>query len=138
MPSEGENSGDLALSDRAGARGFALVEALVAGALLGWILLVGLDFLVLEKRAEERLAAHRQAMRAVESTVELIRSGRLVPEDGPVDLGDLASTNGIQLHMEVATEGAMSDLLRVRVEAHYQVHGEPSSRDLETLVWRPY
>ena len=138
MSGEGEISGGLATADKASTRGLALVEALVASALLGWILLVGLDFLVIERRAEERLVAHRQAMRAVESVVELIRSGMIYPEEGPIDLGDLAATNGIQLNLEVEEEGAMSDLLRIRVEARYQVRGVVMSRDLETLVWRPY
>ncbi len=137
MTRKGETSRELALSIRASGRGFALLEALVAGALLGWILLVGLDFLVIERRAEERLVAHRQAMRALETAMEGIRVGLIDPVEGPIDLEGLVSSFEVQLRMEVEEEAAMSDLLRVRIEAIYQVRGEVLSRDLETLVWHP-
>ena len=134
---KGETAAEPVLPPGAPSPGFALLEALVAGALIGWILLVGLDFLILEKRAEKRLVAHRQAMRAIETAVEGVRSGLIIPREGTVDLGLLLFTAEIELRMEIEEEAAMNDLLHIRVEARYQVGSQMFSRDLETLVWQP-
>ena len=138
MRSRGEARSESLLWRGQGTRGFSLVEALVSAALLGWILLIGLQFLVLERQTEERLAAHRQAMRSLETAVEAIRIGWVDLEEGPFSLEGLAASSfGVRLNLEIEEEQAMSDLLHVRVVATYTVRRETFRRDLETLVWRP-
>ncbi len=136
MLGEGEITGERAFSNRADRGGFALVEALVASALIGWILLAGLDFLVLEKRAEQRLAAQREAIRVLETVVESIRVDAIPLQVGKTELGAQEATQGMRVSLVVENEAGMSDLFRVRVEALFSVHGTLLSRDLETLVWR--
>ena len=61
--------------------GFTLLEALVALALLGVALLMGMQLIVQTPRVVRRLDAERQAFRALEATLEGLRSSSTPLQD---------------------------------------------------------
>ncbi|HEY4563959.1 MAG TPA: type II secretion system protein, partial [Thermoanaerobaculia bacterium] len=66
------------LPSRAGRpHGFTLLEAVVGLAILGVALLLGMALVIQLPRDVRRLDAERQAMRAMEATLEAMRAGAL-------------------------------------------------------------
>lgn len=121
--------------------GATLIEAMVALALLGLVLVGSLTLLAVEERAARRLAARQAAWAAIERTVEAVRGGALplapqvsterlaVPGAGPLDR--------LIVSVHVAPAEPPVDLYRVVVQARWEVRGEPHRRRVETLVWKP-
>jgi hypothetical protein len=116
-------------------RGFLLVEALIALALVLLAMLLGLALIMEQGKVLARLEAHRQALLALEATHEMIRAGF------PIAPGVIAAPGfdggdgpAILLRMdETETPG----LFHVVLQARYDVSGQTRFRSLETLVWRP-
>ncbi len=130
--------------DRRPARraGFSLVETLVALSLLGVALLLTLSLIYQEPRALRRLAAHEQALGALEGTLEAVRAGLRVPAGREsVDLAALyrpeeaiAEDLVVWSEREPASAGG---LYRLTLTARYRVGGQRFQRTVETLVWAP-
>jgi prepilin-type N-terminal cleavage/methylation domain-containing protein len=120
-------------------RGFSLVEALVGLTILALVLTMSLAISYRLPRDLERLGARREADRAAEGILETIRSGY-----APLSVGSQqwplapspAPERKLRAWVEVSRTD-LPDLYRVAVLVRYLSLGEPRSRTLETLVWRP-
>ncbi len=129
------------LAGPAGAeRGFSLIEILVAMVVLGVALLLGLALVLEQPRVVRRLDAQRQALRAIDSSLEALRAGVV-----PLQTADLegfstgvgmAAPADLTVHLDVVP-GTPSGLYQVTLTARYSVLGTRLARRVETLVWRP-
>ncbi len=122
--------------------GFTLVETLVALSLLGVAMLLTLSLIFQEPRALSRLAAHEQAMRALEQTLESIRAGRAVPLGKEVVdpewllLPEDPAARDLKIWSERQAESG-SGLYRLTLTARYRVARRWYTRSIDTLVWYP-
>jgi prepilin-type N-terminal cleavage/methylation domain-containing protein len=119
--------------------GFTLLEALVALAILGIALLLGMQLLIQVPRVVRRLDAERQAFRALEATLESLRAsgGRL--QD--MDLSGFRTAAGTPAPKEltVSVEVEPTDkpgLYHVTLTTHYTVLNVTYTKRLETMLWR--
>ena len=124
------------------ARGFTLLETLVALSLLAVAMLLTLSLIFQEPRTLNRLSAHGQAFRALEQVLETVRAGRVVPLGRePVDprwllLPDDLAARDLQIWSERQPESA-SGLYRLTLTARYRVGRQWYQRSVDTLVWYP-
>jgi prepilin-type N-terminal cleavage/methylation domain-containing protein len=120
--------------------GFSLLEVLIALAILGIALLMGMSLLLQAPRVQRRLDARRDAMLAAESALELIRAGAvpLLPGrlDAPAAATGVELPSGTALWLDVVPVSP-AGLYEVKVEVRYVVQGQMRDLDLETMVWRP-
>jgi len=119
--------------------GFTLLETLVALALLSVALLFTAALLLAEPRVVSRLDAERQAMRAIESTLESVRAG-VTPMVDSTLLGFTTQAGGtpprdLVVSLAVSPAG-VDDLYRVTVTARYTVFGHAHEKRVVTLIWR--
>ena len=127
-----------------GGEGFTLLETLVALSLLAVAMLLTLSLLFQEPRTLARLAAHTQAVRALEHTAEMIRSGRRVPlgrELFDLELLHLPepedmSAQDLEIWSELERESG-SGLYHLTLAAYYRVGEQWYERYLDTFVWYP-
>lgn len=111
-------------------KGFTLVETVVALAVLGVVLLLGLGLLLQEPAVVERLEARQSAWDALEDTLEAVRAGDL-----PLTGGSIPTPRGTVVHLSVEPT-PVPGLWRVQLEAEYRVQGRDFRPRLETRVWR--
>lgn len=122
------------------ASGFSLIEVLVALALLGVALLLGMELVLQHPRIVRRTDAERQAFRAMDSTLEAVRAGAIPLETS--DLGGFVTAVGspappdLAIRMEVDPQ-AVPGLYEVTLEATYTALGQKTGKTLRTLVWSP-
>jgi type II secretory pathway pseudopilin PulG len=127
---------------RQGERGFTMLEAAVALAVLLVTLLGSLALAMQQPRVVQRLDAARQAMRVLEWTAEEMRA-QLIPLANTNDVGWAVSSmvvGGAPPDLKVAVRvapGPAADLYDVTLVARYTVRGVPHTATLETLFWRP-
>lgn len=122
--------------------GFTLMETLVALSLVGIALLLTLSLVFQEPRTVRRIAAHEEALRALEVTLEAVRAGRRVPPGrAPVELSTLHQpAASVATDLRVWTERHRSSpagLFRLTVTARYRVGSRRFHREIETMVWAP-
>jgi len=134
--------------------GFTLLEVMVALAVLGVALLLGLGLLAQQRRVLTRLTAEEQANRAVARVLEELRSGSMSLDEGlsvvPESLALPPATGGIgsgkpaaagaedlRLVVRVQRVEPPANLFEATVEAHYRVLGRDRLRRVETLFWKP-
>jgi hypothetical protein len=116
---------------------------LVALLLVTMALFLTLHLTTIQPRTMKRLRANEAAIRAVESSLEMIRGGSIPLTEGRTRLGSPdaflvdPSVVGIQMTMEVARSSAAEDLYVVTVEARYVVADQVRLRRVQTMVWRP-
>ncbi len=118
----------------------------MALALLGVALLLTMSLFLQQSLLERRLAAHEEALRAIDSTLEVVRAGLplaagTVEVDPDVLLGfdespAVPRAEGLRLWLEMEEESPRG-LFRLTVRARYGVRGFFFDRTVETLVWRP-
>ncbi|HEY2292103.1 MAG TPA: type II secretion system protein [Thermoanaerobaculia bacterium] len=127
------------LPSRAGrANGFTLLEALIGLAILGVALLLGMALVIQLPRDVRRLDAERQAMRAMEATLEGMRSG-LVSVHTPglggfITLPDTAATRKLNLGIDVVAITTRPGLCQVTLTAHYWVLNSEHQKQLQALI----
>lgn len=128
---------------RARQRGFSLLEALIALTILGVALLLGAALLLQHPRVVKRLDAERQAYRAIEATLESVRSGLLplqsMEMDGFQTAAGSEASEDLVLKM-VVRPAALPGLHHVILEARYPDPFQPAPESIltkrtETLVW---
>lgn len=130
-----------ALQRRRGSRrAFSLVETTVSLALVSTMLLTGLTILTLQPRLQDRTRAGEEALRAIEAAIETLRAAELPLESGRLEPGlayPVANPKrDLSLTLEV-TPLATPGLYEVRIAATYLTWGQPGSRSVTTLAWRP-
>ena len=88
-------------------------------------------------RIVRRLDAQREAIHALETTLEALRAG--LPGGLPLASQTLppVGSRKLALSIQVTPEGYPPGLYRVQVRAAWQVEGRPRERTVETLLWRP-
>ena len=126
-------------------RGFSLLEMLVALVLVGVALLLALGTTFAISRAAGRMAAHREAVTALEAVHERFRRGGTAPVglDGEVDLSLLSlpspeEAQGLTVEAEVSRDTTdPPSLYRLRLTARYEALGNPVERHLDTWLYRP-
>jgi len=123
-----------------GAKGFSLVETVVALALLAVILLSGLTLLTLQPRLQDRARAGQEALRAIEAALETLRAQELSLESGQLLPGIaypvVDPNRELRVTLEVEALEA-PDLFELRLVATYLTWGRPASRTVTTQAWRP-
>jgi prepilin-type N-terminal cleavage/methylation domain-containing protein len=110
---------------------FSLIEVLVALALLTVALLSGAAIGLQRPAAMQRIEAQAKALRAMEGTLEALRTGAL-----PLASGPAPAPAGLAVDVEVESAG-LSGLWSVRIEVRYAVRDQARRRELRSLVWRP-
>ncbi|HEY4561872.1 MAG TPA: type II secretion system protein [Thermoanaerobaculia bacterium] len=128
------------LPSRAGrANGFTLLETVVALAILGVALLLGMALVIQLPRDVRRLDAERYAMRAMEATLEGMRSG-LVSVHTPglggfITVPDTPATRKLNLGITVdVTPTSRPGLCQVTLTAHYWVLNSEHQKQLQALI----
>jgi len=121
-------------------KGFSLVEALVALAVLALVLLLGLGLVWQQKRVIVRLEAREEADRALAEALETLRSGAVPLASGVVPVAAPAgggAAEGLTVVVRVVPAEPPPGLYRAQVVATYRVAGRPVTRTIETQMWRP-
>lgn len=117
-------------------RGFSLIEALIALAIVALTLTLGMSLLAQQAGISSRARAHREALRLVESTLEAVRGGALPLTSGRVQLPVASQeAEAMTLWMEVQPRQGQPGLSDLLVEARYVVKGRALRRQVRTLVW---
>lgn len=120
------------------ARGFSLTEALVALAIVGLALLLGLGLVFQQQRTLLRLEARAEADAALGDALEQLRAGAWPLVSGPVPVGvDAGAAEELTVVVLVTLAEPPADLYRGRLLARYTVAGEVEARMVETQFWRP-
>lgn len=122
-------------------KGFSLVEALVALAVLALVLLLGLGVVWQQKSVILRLEAREEADRALSEALETLRSGAEPPASGVVPVASApagaGAAEGLTVVVRVSPAEPPPGLYRAQVVASYRVAGRHVTRTLETQMWRP-
>jgi prepilin-type N-terminal cleavage/methylation domain-containing protein len=119
--------------------GFTLLEALVALAVLGIALLLGMQLLIQVPRVVRRLDAERQAFRALEATLESLRASGGPTEDEELSHFFTAAGTPAPLELTVSVHvepGRLPGLYHVTLTTHYTVLNVTYTKRLETMFWR--
>jgi prepilin-type N-terminal cleavage/methylation domain-containing protein len=125
------------LPSRAGRpNGFTLVEALIALTVLGVALLLAMALVLQLPRDVRRLDAERQAMRAMEATLEALRAGTLPVENselnGFITLAGAPAARDLGVTVAV-TPTERPGLYQVTLTAHYSVLRTRHEKQLQAL-----
>jgi type II secretory pathway pseudopilin PulG len=127
-----------AREDRDPRAGFALVEALVALAVLALVLLLGLGLVWQQRRVLVRLEAREAADAALAEALEVLRSGGMPPVSGVVPVTvPVGPAEGLEVVARVTRAEPPPDLFHALLVARYRVAGATELRTVETRLWRP-
>lgn len=121
-------------------RGFGLLEALVALLVLSLAMLLGYGYMMRQPQAMKRLDAGDEALRALESSLETIRSGAIPLVDGMLQpiIAYPPPTNDSNLLIDLEVETTETDgLFVVSLEARYRVGRTIHQRHIQSMVWSP-
>lgn len=127
------------LSERA-SRGFTLLEALVALLVLTLAMLLGYGFMMRQPQAMKRLDAGDEALRAIEASLETIRSGAIPLQSGTLQpvIAYSPPTRAADLLIDLEVEPTETPgLFVVSLEARYRVGRSIYRRYAQSLVWSP-
>jgi prepilin-type N-terminal cleavage/methylation domain-containing protein len=121
-------------------RGFTLLEALVALAVLAVAMLLGMALVLQNPRIVRRTDAERQAFRAMESTLEAVRAGVVPLQTSRLDAFITAvgtpAPKDLTVDMEVVPIEPVG-LFEVSLSASYRLEQRTYVKRLRTMVWRP-
>ena len=122
------------------ASGFSLVEVLVALALLGVALLMGLQLVLNGPRIVRRTDAERQAFRAMEAVLESVRAGLIPLENLEIEVFETAvgapAPKDLKMLMLVEPTD-LEGLHQVTLRTTYTALGNKTEKTLQTMVWSP-
>jgi type II secretory pathway pseudopilin PulG len=118
-------------------RGFTLIEALLAAALLTLALLLGVALVLQQPRILRRLDAQRGALHAMETAIESLRTGALPLQTQRLDFASPADPSAPTLWITVEPAGYPPGLWRVSLRAAWTLEGQMRESRVETMVWRP-
>jgi prepilin-type N-terminal cleavage/methylation domain-containing protein len=126
------------LPSRAGRpNGFTLLEALIGLAILGVALLLGMALVIQLPREVRRLDAERQAMRAMEVSLEAMRAGALPLQDSElsrlITVSDTSAARELGITV-VVTHTTWPGLCQVTLTAHYSVLNSRHKKQLQALI----
>lgn len=120
--------------------GFTLLEVLVALAVLGVALLLGMALVLQNPRIVRRADDERQAFRAMESTLEAVRAGVIPLQtsqlDGFVTAVGTPAPKDLTIAMQVDPAG-LPGLYEVTLSARYSFARQKFVKRLRTMVWSP-
>lgn len=126
------------------AAGVALIEALVAAAIVGIALLFVVGLLAHEARLTARAAGQHDALVLIEAALEGIRAGAVPCEsatyEDPVPPWlPIPVRRGAVLWIDVAKVGnpVVKDLWEVKATVRYRAGRDILQRSLTTRMWRP-
>lgn len=122
------------------ARGFTLLEALVALLILSLAMLLGYGFMMRQPQAMTRLEAGDEALRAIESSLETLRAGAIPLEPGMLQpvIAYPPPTVAADLLLDLEIEPTETpDLYSVHLEARYRVGRSIHRRHVQSLIWSP-
>jgi type II secretory pathway pseudopilin PulG len=118
-------------------RGFTLIEALLAAALLTFALLLGVALVLQQPRILRRLDAQRGALHALETAIESLRTGALPLQTQRLDFASPADPSAPTLWITVEPAGYPPGLWRVSLRAAWTLERQVRESRMETMVWRP-
>lgn len=129
------------LPSRAGRpNGFTLIEAVIALAILGVALLLGMALVIQLPRDVRRLDAERQAMRAMEAALDGMRAGTLPVENSRlsdfITLAGAPAAHDLKSDLKidvVVTPTDRPNLYQVTLTAHYSVLNSEHQKQLQAL-----
>jgi prepilin-type N-terminal cleavage/methylation domain-containing protein len=123
-----------------GRYGFTLLEALIALLLISAALLLGYGFLARQPQASARLDAGNDALRALEASLETLRSGAMPLEPGmlpPVIAYPPPTTaRDLLVDLDVAATD-LEGLFIVTLEARYRIGRTVQRRQVQSMIWSP-
>lgn len=126
------------LPSRAGRpHGFTLLEAVVALAILGVALLLGMALVIQLPRDVRRLDAEREAMHAMEASLEAMRAGVLPIEPSKLErlitVSDTRVVRELTIDVTRATT-TTAGLCQVTLTANYTVLNTKHQKQLQALI----
>lgn len=127
-------------SENRAARGFTLIEALVALLILSLAMLLGYGFMLRQPRAMQRLDAGEEALRALEASLETIRAGAIPLQSGMLQpvIAYPSPTVATDLLVDLEVEATETPgLYEVHLEARYRVGRSIHRRHVQSMVWSP-
>ena len=120
-------------------KGYSLLEALAAIAIVGMALLVSTNALQTHARMARRAEIQQEMLRSAEDALESVRGGEVPLDEGPVHLATEA--NGIRrrtVYTIVRVEALdIEGLYEVTARSRAHFVDEPMELELRTMVWRP-
>lgn len=122
-----------------GIKGFSLLEALAAIAIVGMALLVSTNALQSHARLARRAELQQEMLQSAEDALETLRGSDEPLDEFPVQLSSQADARPIRtVHTIVRVESlGIEGLYRVTVRSRAHFIDEPMQVELTTMVWRP-
>lgn len=119
-------------------RGFSLIEAIVAIAIIGSAIMISAALLNTLIISADHLQTQEQLLSEIESAVEMMRAGILPLKSGPlVTGGDPKLTPGLSVTVIVEEDQNLNGLYRVSFRAECSFRRRRISQSLLTEIWRP-
>jgi type II secretory pathway pseudopilin PulG len=117
--------------------GYLLLETSIALAIVGLALFLTVSTVWRYRLATERVAAHREGLRALEQAHETLRAGAAPLRAGRLDLEPRGSARfRPQVFVEIQ-HLPQRGLERITLVCRYSLQGSMHQSSLETLFWRP-
>lgn len=121
--------------DKPRRNGFLLLETTIALGLVGLALTLTVSTVWRYRLANDRMAAQRESLEALEVAHETLRARAAPLRDGRLEI-ELDGMHRPQVFVETQPL-PQPGLVRVILRSRYALQGRMHERSLETLFWRP-
>ncbi len=120
-------------------KGYSLLEALAAIAIVGMALLVSTNALQTHARLARRAEIQQEMLRSAEDALESVRGNEIPLEEGPLQLSSEADGFRKRTVYTIVRIEALDieGLYEVTVRSRTRFVDEPMELELRTMVWRP-